>query len=98
MSEGPFSRPPGLENLQLLFVTEHGVRLWVNDKTGDFKFFGIDTVGIEGARYVKDLMGYITGRGERPNVEDYSEPHLSEEDIRDLMVQDYDALVEMNNK
>lgn len=98
MSEGLFSRPPGLENLELLFVTEHGVRLWVNDKAGIFKFFGIDTVGIEGARYVQDLMGYITGRGERPNVEDYNEPHLSEEDIRDLMVQDYDDLVELNNK
>lgn len=98
MFEGPFSEPPGLKNMRLVLITEHGVRAWVNKETGDFKFIGIDTVGAEGARYVRDAMDYLCGNGERPNAEDYDEPTVSLEDIRDLIVQDFDELVEMDNK
>ena len=98
MFVGPFPSPPGLENMHLALVTGHGVRAWVNKETGDFKLNGIDTVGAEGARYVRDALDYLSGEGEYPNAEDYDEPEVSIEDIRDLLIQDIDDLVEMNNK
>lgn len=78
---------PGLEHHSLLAATAHGLRVYVDNRTGQTVTYGAEEGHPDHLRFLIDLL-----ERKSPKIEDYVGPVMSAADIDDLLGLDVETL------
>lgn len=90
MSDRAADLIPGLKYHSLLAATAHGLRVYVDHRSGQMVTYGTDVAHPDHLRFLVDLL-----ERKSPKIEDYAGPIMEASDLRTLLDFDTETLFQI---